>query len=323
MKNNERSGQLALPFGVMSVAILSVVLLTVGFMSPIRTNFFSLINESNQTHLSSLEPIQNRETNEENQSDFLTDNFDQIASPQSMNSLCEMAREPKKFRLMLLNPDNLIPIPNQGGIADGGVCWWHSRLQRSSIYLAHYSPHKLKPNEKETNQILKKLRQMESFVEIPGYSQFSSFIQDNKETVQKFLENWQITDGVFGFGFLMGLPNKSKDFTDSDLQQEIKNLRQQVNQENKIVYQMVQTAGVKSHSWLITDVQISDYDSSAEISVVDPAFPQEISVVRHIGGDNQLSTQMYGQLHSFTQQEKELEKIKQVYLKNCGLKIWD
>ena len=45
---------------------------------------------------------------------------------------------------------NLMSFKNQGGLFNGGVCWWHSRFQRNIFYLSIFRPDLNKPLKSET-----------------------------------------------------------------------------------------------------------------------------------------------------------------------------
>jgi hypothetical protein len=52
-----------------------------------------------------------------------------------------------------INP-NLFSFSNTGGILNGGVCWWHSRMQRAALYLTVYLPDMPPPSKPEVRRIL-------------------------------------------------------------------------------------------------------------------------------------------------------------------------
>jgi hypothetical protein len=243
-----------------------------------------------------------------------------MAAPQSKADLCALAAKPGSFQDMADHTENLNPIFNQGGLGGGGVCWWHSRLQRDSLYMAYYNPAAAKPNAEQAKEILKNIRKAKAFVEIPGYNNFSEFAADNAVTIQKFLNDWQVNNGILGFGFLSGTQDVSDDVSAESLPERMQLLFKQVNDEKRITYQLVQTSGFDSHAWLVT--KMSKTEDGYELRIVDSNLPQEPYAVRYYEGAANIATP-YGRIKTFTQQSSELSTISKTYEKECGVKLWE
>lgn len=58
----------------------------------------------------------------------------------SRAEFCKNADDPNYFKSLLYNENNHLYNLNRGGIANGGVCWWHSMFSRSATFLAVYRP---------------------------------------------------------------------------------------------------------------------------------------------------------------------------------------
>src|SRR5438270_754213 len=60
---------------------------------------------------------------------------------------CSRTRE--DFLSAGFSPSQRLSFGNTGGIAHGGVCWWHSRFQRAAIYLTIFRPDLPKPSHRK------------------------------------------------------------------------------------------------------------------------------------------------------------------------------
>ncbi len=58
-----------------------------------------------------------------------------------------LVRNPVHFKRVILYKNNRLVFDGSGGIRNGGLCWWHSRLTRSATYLTVYQPDLPKPTE--------------------------------------------------------------------------------------------------------------------------------------------------------------------------------
>src|SRR6476620_3641879 len=83
-------------------------------------------------------------------------------------------RSQDDIKRLISDVSSRVAFKNQGGFFNGGVCWWHSRLQRSSAYLVKFAPSEVRPSGPELDFILHSLRVMNKVVTIPGYSDFAT-----------------------------------------------------------------------------------------------------------------------------------------------------
>ena len=70
---------------------------------------------------------------------------------------------------------------NPPGTFNTGLCWFHSRYQRAATYLANFRPDLPKPSRARGAALARRIMDLDSVVEIPGYrdlSQFSAMYQD-------------------------------------------------------------------------------------------------------------------------------------------------
>ncbi|MBI2606775.1 MAG: hypothetical protein HYW49_11920 [Deltaproteobacteria bacterium] len=160
------------------------------------------------------------------------------------------SRTPAEFQRMILDPDNRLAFQNDGGLLDGGVCWWHSRFQRAANYLAVFRPDRPKPTEDEAFRLALRLTQMNRVVEIPGYANLYEFSSDFEQVIQERLEFWQAWDGFVNQAWIRGLAG-STHMRAKKMAARMDRLYQEVEGSHRIVFQMLQLKGITSHSWLV------------------------------------------------------------------------
>lgn len=178
-----------------------------------------------------------------------------------------------------------IDFKNRGGLFGGGVCWWHARLQRSSLYLARYNPNASKPSAQNVRQIVLALKNMNRVVVIPGYENFNTFTQENQAIVQSVLEGWQREDGILNFEWMRGISGKYR-LPPQELEVKMKKLYAFFQKSPLPVWIMAQMKGITSHSYLIR--QMSALPSGFEMEVIDSNKPKELRIVRYQFGDQNL-----------------------------------
>lgn len=172
---------------------------------------------------------------------------------QSRQEFCSKSESPDYFRSLFYSSENLLPIKNEGGIMNMGVCWWHSMMTRNIQYLSVYRPELAKPSESEVWTLLNQLVTNRGVVEIPGYRNFSELTRDHSAKVQKVLENWQIVDGTLGLGFLRGLSGNDR-VSAAELNQSMDETFEMVKGKKRVAYQMLQAKGLLAHAWLVVDM---------------------------------------------------------------------
>ena len=195
---------------------------------------------------------------------------DGFASAQSREDFCARANDPDYFKKLISDTSNLVGFVNPAaGFFNGGLCWWHSQLQRSSLFLTVYRPDLPKPTDpEEIKHIFEAIMKQEAVVEIPGYSTFSDFTSDWQDLLTKLLSAWQVSQGVLGFGWLEGLGGTSE--SASALQKTMDDLYVKVETQKQIVFQVLKFPGLEAHSWLV--VHMSKTDDGYHLQVLDSNF---------------------------------------------------
>lgn len=166
-----------------------------------------------------------------------------------------VTKDPALFIKKLAQTGNRLSFTNHGGLFNGGVCWWHSRLTRAAQYLAVFDPSQLPVTDDEAYELIQRLRDGRP-VTINGFENLNAFSKVHYRSIQENLENWQISNGGFGFGFIDGLRGSSS-VPAAELKSMMDATYSFFTRSQKPVYQVLQLAGVTAHSWLVIDMQPS------------------------------------------------------------------
>lgn len=175
-----------------------------------------------------------------------------------------------------------LSFKNRGGLMNGGVCWWHSRLQRASAFLVEFRPELAPINAQEVPQLLKELKLMKKVVRINGFADFHSFSQRYQPEIQALLEAWQREDGFLNQQWIRGVSGKYE-LEPMAMKERMDTLYDQFKKSVHPVWIMAQIKGIESHSFLLLKMQqtASGYD----LLVIDSNFPLENKVMSYVLGD--------------------------------------
>lgn len=240
------------------------------------------------------------------------------ASPspsQSMDQFCADRANPQFEKNLTRNLLSLFSFENQGGLGNGGVCWWHSRFQRNSLYLTVYRPGEERPSQAELEKIIAKIRTGNSVVVIPGYSDFSEFSYKNQKFIQKELENWQKLDGFAKFGWVSGISG-SEVVSANELKKMMDELYQNVEVEGNIAYQKLQIKGITAHAWLV--VNMKQVNGGYDLEVLDSNFPSSTGFYRYRSGQTNFEHPYYGKFTPYLERSDEMKAIKMAVMKQCN-----
>ena len=211
-------------------------------------------------------------------------------------------------------------FPNSGGIKNGGVCWWHSRMQRNALYLTLYKPEEPRPSLTEAKIIIDKLRDGKEVIVIPGFYDFADFSNTHKLSIQRELEKWQKKDGIVKFNWLKGLKGK-KSVSPETLKAMMDELYNYVEVQGNIAYQKLQVKGVASHSWLV--VNMKKLDEGYDLEVIDSNYNSMTSIYRYRRGMMSFTHDFYGAFVPYLEREKEMSKMANVISSACRQVTYD
>ncbi len=213
---------------------------------------------------------------------------------------------------------NRIAIRNGGGLFKKGVCWWHSRLQRSSAYLAEFRPSDRPPTKREAVAILRHLMWMDKVVRIGGFRDFESFTGAFPEETQALLDSWQRIDGFFNFVWIRGISGNYQ-LDPEAMALRMKTIREDFARSPKPLWIMAQIKGITAHSFLLLDV-IPTADGM-ELEVIDSNTPSETHWLVYRSGDQSVSSPRLSYTFiPYTGFQKDFNKIHRTVNAHCGRK---
>jgi hypothetical protein len=236
--------------------------------------------------------------------------------PTNKNEFCQRFQNNTQIKSMAFDHENFISFKNNGGLFNGGVCWWHSRFQRNALYLTILESNLPKPTESEAKIIIKEIRNSNKTIVIPGYKNFQEFTHENQSLIQKELNAWQLFDGVVLGGWIDGLKGETK--IDSELlRNKMNELNDYVAVKNKIGYVKLQIKGITSHAWLIIDSKPET--NGLVIGYIDSNWPLQTNEYQYKWGDQSFNLKSYGDFVpylEFTREEEKLNSVAQSFCNN-------
>lgn len=233
---------------------------------------------------------------------------------QNKKEFCADRKSKNFIKDLTLNSDNLMSFRNQGGIGNGGVCWWHSRFQRNALYLTIFNPSKDFPSPERAKEIIKEIRKGKKVIEIGGFRNFAEFTSAYFTDIQDELNRWQKNDGITKFNWVIGLAGQTA-VAPEELESKMNDLYNYVVKGNNIAYQKLQMKGVVAHAWLV--VNMSKTPEGYDLEVIDSNFPRSTNVYRYTKGMINFNHYHYGEFVPYLERTKELSKIKEVVSQNC------
>jgi hypothetical protein len=187
------------------------------------------------------------------------------------------------------NPANRLAFANDGGLADDGVCWWHSRLQRAFLYLARYNPRAPKPTYEKAKSLINDLIWEKAYIEIPGFADTKSFTAAYQNLIQSELNEWQLSDGLINQAWIRGLSGSSS-LSSSSMKAHMDDLYTQylsAHAKNDLLWVMLQESGIASHASLLESMTPNGIGGYI-IQMVDSNFPSGMVNYDYRNGDRSL-----------------------------------
>jgi hypothetical protein len=213
---------------------------------------------------------------------------------------------------------NLMSFKNDGGLFNGGVCWWHSRFQRNILYLSIFRPDLARATTTQDIQnIIHQIRLGTSVVTIAGYANFAEFSADNQKLIQTELNDWQLYDGIVLGSWIDGLKGETK-VKPEVLKNMMDVVYNYVEVEKKIAYQKLQIKGITSHAWLM--VGLKKGSNGYEIGLIDSNNPRMTENYSYKYGDDSFSDKSYGNFVPYLEFTREELRLLSVAKTFCGIK---
>lgn len=231
----------------------------------------------------------------------------------SAYGFCKDRQDEQYYQDLLKNPENQLSFRNQGGLINGGVCWWHSRFTRNALYLAVYRPDLRRPTRSQAIDIIDDIRDGDRVVTIPGYSNLREFSRDFQREIQDELEAWQKVDGFIKQQWIVGLWGSTEKDAD-DLMDDMDELYEYVALDKNVAYQKLQLPGIVAHAWLVTDIHKTSRGYDLEVHDSNyygtRTIPYKVGMTQfHYGG--------YGEFVPYTERKRELRGLKKVVRRFC------
>jgi hypothetical protein len=236
--------------------------------------------------------------------------------PSSKGEFCQRFSDLEIMSTISSEPSNLMAFKNQGGLFNGGLCWWHSRFQRNIFYLSIFRPDLNPPEASEVKNLIREIRNGDSVVVIPGFSNFSEFSHAYQKEILKELSNWQLYDGVILSQWITGLRGNFR-VKPELLKQMMDESFQYVEKEKRIAYHKLQIKGITAHAWLF--VGMKKTGDNYEIGFIDSNSPRMTQNYSYKSGDDSFFNKSYGNFVpylEFTREEKRLVSVAKDF---CGL----
>lgn len=230
------------------------------------------------------------------------------------DSFCN--RTQSDLKEFLSQKSSRVAFKNGGGLINGGVCWWHNRLQRSSAYLVQYRPQENKPTIPELQKIYSSLRIMNEVIIIPGYSDFESFSTDHKVGLQSLLNDWQKRDGFFNFEWIRGISGRYS-LPPGEMKIRMDDVYNHYMNSPSPLWIMAQIKGITSHSLLVLNMTYRE--TGFDLTVIDSNHPLELVNIEYYHGDTFLNAK--GEKYNFVPYagfQNDFKFIQAAIRKTCG-----
>ncbi len=219
------------------------------------------------------------------------------------------------FQDLLLDNHNRIYQTNNGGLFNGGVCWWHSRLQRASLQLVYFSPNKAKQNFQTIKKIIRHLVHMDQVVEITGYNNFNDFSRENGDLIQSALDAWQIRDGFLNMAWIKGLKGNIHK-SPKKIVKILDRIFFKVMFQKKIEFLKVQLPGIYAHALLVQNVEINN--DGYYLKVIDSNRPEDTYTIHYQIGDRSMySIHIRDEFMVYDDYDSDLVKISAARNRFC------
>lgn len=241
--------------------------------------------------------------------------FGALTPSQSVEQFCADRTSVSFSKNLTKNSNNLMAFQNHGGLANGGVCWWHSRFQRNALYLTIFKPAEARPTKPEAEKLIDQIRSGKEIVEINGFRNFYEFSSVHAREIQRELEKWQKGDGIVKFNWAIGLSGDNV-VSAENMKEKMDELFQYVEVEGNIAYQKLQIKGITAHAWLV--VNMKETSKGYDLEVLDSNFPSRTSIYSYKEGQTSFNHYAYGQFTPYLERKNELEKVNMTILKKCN-----
>ncbi len=202
-------------------------------------------------------------------------------APTSRAELCERFRT-GTLVASLGDQNNRMGFGNDGGRVASGVCWWHSMFQRNALFTTYYSPSAPRPTDAEARRIFGRIRSGNQLVEVPGFPDLQSFTRAYRPILQDELEDWQVSQGVIGGGWIRGLTTRIEIDAD-EMRRRMDELYEEVNAGRPSLITLQYRERGSNHMLLVYEMLESEHGYA--LRGVDSNASREDTIVYYAFGD--------------------------------------
>ncbi len=228
---------------------------------------------------------------------------------------CQYRKQVGYFKSLARSEYNRLQFRNQGGLFNGGVCWWHSLFQRAALYLAVFRPDLPRPTKSEAKALIHSIAAGKKVVEIPGYRHLWTFSYDFEDLIQRKLEEWQRVDGFLKFAWLKGLQGHPR-VDPGEIKKRLDTIHHLVDDKSEVHWAMLQTPGISSHSALFTDVLRGPY--RYDLEVIDSNRPTARRVFYYYPGDDAIYLKEYDHFVPYVGRKSDLKNFRKASDRYCA-----
>ena len=203
-------------------------------------------------------------------------------------------------KIAFSNPDGPWVVLNKvlhRKIFNGGVCWWHTRFQRSAAYLVNFFPGRPRPLPGKARTLISQIIAMKSVIEIPGFNNLSEFTQAYEKEISSALSNWLLRDWATGHGS-GERPFDTSSLAPAELRGAMDGLYERMLAQPQLIFLRIHSASVgvfDSHALLLTGIELLGNPlmppgpQGYRLSVIDSNTPGLVSTVDYNFGDHNLN----------------------------------
>lgn len=239
-----------------------------------------------------------------------------FAKAEYLQNYCDNSTSLDHFKWKASNYRNTLAFRNHGGIANKGVCWWHSRFQRNALYLAIFRPETAKDSESVIKEKIKKIRSGKEIVVFNGFNDLYELSIDHGDLIQRELERWQKSDGIVKFKWVQGLRGKPV-LEPQAMRAMLDDLYERVVTNKQITYQKLQFKGIDAHAWLVVDMERTF--NGYRLFIIDSLTPSDIIVYEYVQGMTAFEHHLNGQRFApRTEFGNETSDVINVMKRNCN-----
>ncbi len=205
---------------------------------------------------------------------------------------------------------------NDGGIFDGGTCWWHARFERSAIYLATFRPDLPEPTPNEVVELVNRIAHIQPVV-IPGFSTLREFTTRNQRIVQRELNQWQLRDSARAVNSLF----VSHQMRGKKLWKRMNFIYNRFLSTHASTFLYLNSKGVGLHGVLLQNMRRTG--DGYELTINDNNSPGRFRTIKYSKGDRSLRVMVdgkdkYGETIPYLGFENERKRIEEKFSKMCG-----